>query len=119
MNINRRTFFLTVTASIVLACLPVQGEQPAPATENAGHSLTPDIEMAIIRQLNLEDRIANRQAVLPKRAKGQDGIADVSGEWVCFTTMFLTFRTSRFDFLGISLGRRVSVRSSSALARAG
>jgi len=54
-----------------------------------------ELEMAIIKYLNLEDRIANRQAVLPKRTEGQDGGDDVSGEWVCFTTMFLNAPTGK------------------------
>lgn len=56
-------------------------------------SFTPELEMAIIKHLNLEDRIANRQAILPKQTGGQDGGVDVSGEWVCFTTMFLNAPT--------------------------
>jgi hypothetical protein len=58
-----------------------------------GKSLPPELEMTIIKHLNLEDRIANRQAVLPKQTEGQDGGDDVSGEWVCFTTMFLNAPT--------------------------
>ena len=74
---------------------PAADDVHAPAAEEDGQSLSPELEMAIIRQLNLEDRIANRQAVLPKRAEGQDGDADVSGEWICFTTMFLNGPTGR------------------------
>jgi len=46
-----------------------------------------DLEMAIIKCLNKENRIANIQKNLVKPAKGVDGGDDVSGEWVCFTTM--------------------------------
>ena len=85
---------LTITGLLLLATTSAAA-QSAPAVENPGQSLTPELEMAIIRQLNLEDRIANRQAVLPRRAEGQDGGADVSGEWVCFTTMFLNGPTGK------------------------
>jgi hypothetical protein len=69
--------------------------QSAQAAEKPGQLLTPELEMAIFRQLNLEDRIANRQAVLPKRAGEQNGGADVSGEWICFTTMYLNGPTGK------------------------
>ncbi len=61
----------------------------APAAEEDGQSLSPELEMAIIRQLNLEDRITNRQAILPKPREGEVAADDVSGEWICFTTMLL------------------------------
>ena len=85
---------LTITGLLLLATMS-GAVQSAPAAEKPGQSLTPELEMAVIRQLNLEDRIATRQAVLPKRAEGQDGGADVSGEWVCFTTMFLNGPTGK------------------------
>lgn len=69
--------------------------QSASAVEKRGQLLTPEFEMAIIRQLNLEDRIANRQAILPKNTEEQNGGDDVSGEWICFTTMFLNGPTGK------------------------
>ena len=61
----------------------------AQTAEKPGQSLTPEIEMAIMRQLNLEDRIGNRQAIMVKPRTGVAWADDVSGEWICFTTMFL------------------------------
>jgi Ca2+-binding EF-hand superfamily protein len=85
---------LTITGLLLLATMSGSA-QSAPAAEKPGQLLAPELEMAVIRQLNLGDRIATRQAVLPKRAEGQDGGADVSGEWVCFTTMFLNGPTGK------------------------
>ena len=85
---------LTITGFLLLATMSAAA-QSASAAEKPGQSLSPELEMAVIRQLNLEDRIATRQAVLPKRSEGQDGGANVSGEWVCFTTMFLNGPTGR------------------------
>lgn len=85
---------LTITGLLLLATMS-GAAQSAPAAEKPGQLLAPELEMAVIRQLNLEDRIATRQAVLPKRAEGQDGGADVSGEWVCFTTMYLNGPTGK------------------------
>jgi len=85
---------LTITGLLLLVTMS-GAAQSAPAAEKPGQLLAPELEMAVIRQLNLEDRIANRQAVLPRRAEGQDGGADVSGEWVCFTTMFLNGPTGK------------------------
>jgi len=69
--------------------------QSKPATEKSGQPLTPELEMAIIRQLNLEERIANRQPFLLKNSEELIGGEDVSGEWICFTTMYLNGPTGR------------------------
>jgi hypothetical protein len=51
--------------------------------------LSPETEMAIMHEMNKEDRLATRQAVLPKPREGVAWADDVSGEWICFTTMLL------------------------------
>ena len=58
--------------------------------------LDPELEMAIIRYLNKEDRLLNRQPVLTKPGKGPDGGDHISGEWLGFTTMFLNAPTGLF-----------------------
>ena len=82
---------LTVTAFFVVP----QFISIAIAQNESEQFLDPELEMAIIRQLNLEDRITNRQAVLPKNTEEQNGGEDVSGEWICFTTMFLNGPTGK------------------------
>ena len=57
--------------------------------EGKDASLTPEIEMAIMKAMNMEDRIANRQEIMPKPRDGEASADDVSGEWICFTTMTL------------------------------
>ena len=61
---------LTIIGLLLLATASAEA-QLVPATEKTEQSLTPELEMAIIRQLNLEDRIANRQAILPKPREGE------------------------------------------------
>ena len=67
--------------------------QPTPAAEKPGQLLTPELEMAVFRHLNKEDRLLNRQAVWPRNTEELDGGDDVSGEWVLFTTMFMNATT--------------------------
>lgn len=67
--------------------------QSAPAAEKPGQMLTPELEMAVFRHLNKEDRLLNRQAVWPGKTEELDGGDDVSGEWVLFTTMFMNGTT--------------------------
>ncbi len=68
--------------------------QSAPAVEKPGQLLTPELEMAIFRHLNKEDRLLNRQTVWPRKTTEElDGGDDVSGEWVLFTTMFMNATT--------------------------
>ena len=70
-------FFLTLAM--------VWGEaQSAPAAEKPGQMLTPELEMAVFRHLNKEDRLLNRQAVRPGKTEELEGGDDVSGEWVLF-----------------------------------
>jgi len=65
------------------------------AQEESEQILEPELEMAIIKQLNHEDRLLNRQPVLSKKEKGQNGGDDISGEWLGFTTMFMFAPTGR------------------------
>ncbi|MBC9868308.1 MAG: hypothetical protein F7O42_10595 [Opitutae bacterium] len=67
--------------------------QSAQAAEKPGELLTPELEMAVFRHLNKEDRLLNRQAVWPRNTEELDGGDDVSGEWVLFTTMFMNATT--------------------------
>lgn len=67
--------------------------QSAPAAEKQGQLLAPELEMAIFRHLNKEDRLLNRQAVWPRKTEELEGGDDVSGEWVLFTTMFMNGTT--------------------------
>jgi len=94
IRLNRSLSFLTTFAVIAFLVLPPFNIAVV-AQDESGKFLEPELEMPIIRYLNQEDRIANRQAVLLKRTEEQDGGADVSGEWICFTTMFLNAPTGK------------------------
>ena len=86
---------LLAIISFLLFAMISATAQSKPATEKSGQPLTPELEMAIIRQLNLEERIANRQPFLLKNSEELNGGEDVSGEWICFTTMFLNGPTGK------------------------
>ncbi len=63
--------------------------------EDKEQFLDPELELAVIKQLNHEDRLVNRQPVLSKAEGGINGGDDISGEWLGFTTMFLNASTGR------------------------
>jgi len=63
------------------------------AQENSGEFLDPGLEMEIIRYLNKEDRLLNRQMVWPRQTETVKGGDDVSGEWILFTTMVMNATT--------------------------
>ena len=86
---------LLAIISFLLCAMISATAQSKPATEKSGQPLTPELEMAIIRQLNLEERIANRQPFLLKNSEELNGGEDVSGEWIYFTTMFLNGPTGK------------------------
>ena len=93
-RLNHRLFFLTDLVIIAFLVLP-QFNVAVFAQEKSEQFLDPELEMAIIRQLNLEERIANRQPFLLKNSEELIGGEDVSGEWICFTTMYLNGPTGR------------------------
>ncbi len=82
----------TIRFLITLATLS-GAAQSAQAAEKPGQLLTPELEMAVFRHLNKEDRLLNRQSVWPRNTEELDGGDDVSGEWVLFTTMFMNATT--------------------------
>lgn len=82
------------TILLLLSLATMSGAaQSAPAAEKQGQLLAPELEMAIFRHLNKEDRLLNRQAVWPRKTDELEGGDDVSGEWVLFTTMFMNGTT--------------------------
>ncbi len=82
---NRPLYFLSTLAVVAFLLLPLFNIT-AIAQEESEQFLEPELEMAIIKQLNHEDRLLNRQPVLSKKEKGQVGGDDISGEWLGFTT---------------------------------
>lgn len=82
------------TILLLLSLATMSGAaQSAPAAEKQGQLLAPELEMAIFRHLNKEDRLLNRQTVWPRKTEELEGGDDVSGEWVLFTTMFMNGTT--------------------------
>ena len=67
--------------------------QAAPQAEKPGQ-LSPETEMAIMRVMNLENRIQTRQTV-PVKKTGNELADHFSGTWICFTTMRLNGQLGR------------------------
>jgi hypothetical protein len=101
-KLHRPLSFLTTIAVIAFLAFP-QFHAVVFAQQEKEQFLDPELEMAIFRYLNKEDRLLNRQSVWPRKTAsasllqsstdGLDGGDDVSGEWVLFTTMFMNATT--------------------------
>ena len=68
--------------------------QAAPEAEKPGQPLSPETEMAIMRVMNLENRIQTLQTV-PVKMTGIELVGHFSGTWICFTTMRLNGQLGR------------------------
>lgn len=68
--------------------------QAAPPAEKPGQSLSPETEMAIMRVMNLENRIQTLQTV-PAKMTDSELAGHFSGTWICFTTMRLNGQLGR------------------------
>ena len=69
----------------------LQAVQP---TEKPGQPLSPETEMAIMRVMNLENRIQTLQTV-PVKMTENELASHFSGTWICFTTMRLNGQLGR------------------------
>ena len=63
-------------------------EQKELQAEKPGQPLSPETEMAIMRVMNLENRIQTLQTV-PVKMTDIELASHFSGTWICFTTMRL------------------------------
>ena len=79
---------------LLLLAMKCPTAQAAPSAEKPEQPLSPETEMAIMRVMNLENRIQTRQTVPVK--KTDNDLADhFSGTWICFTTMRLNGQLGR------------------------
>ena len=69
----------------------LQAVQP---TEKPGQPLSPETEMAIMRVMNLENRIQTLQTV-PVKMTENELASHFTGTWICFTTMRLNGQLGR------------------------
>ena len=82
---------LPILLLLAMKCPTVQA---APSAEKPEHPLSPETEMAIMRVMNLENRIQTLQTVPVKMTDNE--LADhFSGTWICFTTMRLNGQLGR------------------------
>ena len=78
----------------LLLAMKCSTAQAAPSAEKAKQPLSPETEMAIMRVMNLENRIQTLQTVPLKMTDNE--LADhFSGTWICFTTMRLNGQLGR------------------------
>ena len=103
-NSSRFTVITCLLASVVsFAAFAQDTPEKAPSSTSAEKQpLSPETEMAIMRVMNLENRLATHQAIMPKANEGVTLADDVSGEWICFTTMRLN-PTSGMGIMQINL----------------
>ena len=69
-------------------------EQTKPKSEKPGQPLSPETEMAIMRVMNLENRIQTLQTV-PVKMTENELASHFTGTWICFTTMRLNGQLGR------------------------
>jgi len=86
-NYQKRTMMTCLLASSL--CVNVFAQD---ATEN--QPLSPATEMAIMRVMNLENRIQTLQTV-PAKKTNNELASHFSGTWICFTTMRLNGQLGR------------------------
>ena len=87
MKINKLQLLLI----LFLGHSAVQAVQP---TEKPGQTLSPETEMAIMRVMNLENRIQTLQTV-PVKMTDNELASHFTGTWICFTTMRLNGQLGR------------------------
>jgi len=85
---------LTTTGLLLLLATMNGAVQSVSAAEKSGQSLSPETEMAIMRVMNLENRIQTLQTV-PVKMTDNELAGHFSGTWICFTTMRLNGQLGR------------------------
>jgi len=80
--------------TLLLLAMMSPSAQAAPPAEKPGQSLSPETEMAIMRVMNLENRIQTLQT-LPVAMTDNELAGHFSGTWICFTTMRLNGQLGR------------------------
>ena len=80
---------ILTTSGLLLLMATMNGAEPqVSASEKSEQPLSPETEMAIMRVMNLENRIQTLQTV-PVKMTGNELANHFSGTWICFTTMRL------------------------------
>ncbi len=88
---------LSVVLFQVFACEPLLAEDPETepgSTVSGKQPISPETEMAIMRVMNLENRIQTLQTV-PAKMTDNELAGQFSGTWICFTTMRLNGQLGR------------------------
>ena len=86
---------ILTTSGLLLLMATMNGAEPqVSASEKSEQPLSPETEMAIMRVMNLENRIQTLQTV-PVKMTGNELANHFSGTWICFTTMRLNGQLGR------------------------
>ena len=85
---------LLAIISFLLFAMISATAQAEPPAEKPGQPLSPETEMAIMRVMNLENRIQTLQTV-PVKMTDNELASHFSGTWICFTTMRLNGQLGR------------------------
>jgi len=85
---------LLAIISFLLFAMISATAQAEPTAEKPGQPLSPETEMAIMRVMNLENRIQTLQTV-PVKMTDNELASHFSGTWICFTTMRLNGQLGR------------------------
>ncbi len=93
----KKSIVKTVGMAVLLGVGAVGVATAESASENneKGKYLSPETEMAIMRVMNLENRIQTLQTVPAFASPGVALANDFSGTWICFTTMRLNGQLGR------------------------
>ena len=89
-NDQKRTMMTCLLAgALSFAAVAQESPEKDPAsTGSEKQPLSPETEMAIMRVMNLENRIQTRQTV-PAKMTDNELAGHFSGTWICFTTCLL------------------------------
>ena len=90
---------LTTTGLLLFLATMSSAEPPVAAAETGEQPLSPETEMAIMRVMNLENRIQTLQTI-PEKMTDNELAGHFSGTWICFTTMRLNGQ------LGVGVGHQ-------------
>ena len=95
-NDQKRTMMTCLLAgALSFAAVAQESPEKDPAsTGSEKQPLSPETEMAIMRVMNLENRIQTRQTV-PAKMTDNELAGHFSGTWICFTTMRLNGQLGR------------------------
>ena len=94
-NYQKLTIITCLLAgAFAFAAIAQESQEIAPDSTDSEQPLSPETEMAIMKVMNLENRIQTLQTV-PAKMTDNELAGHFSGTWICFTTMRLNGQLGR------------------------